>query len=204
MPRQSDTKPTAAQRIRATAADLFYRQGARAVGVDEIVLTAGTTKPSLYRAFGSKDGLIAAYLEDQAARLWADVEAAADANPGDPKGQILACFEAVAGQAARKSNRGCALSNALVEFPDPKHPGRKVAVGHKEQVRKRLRDLAREMDARKPKKLADSLLLLMEGALITRQIFGQDGPADAAFGAAQALIEAHTRRQADPGPAPAP
>ena len=43
----------AADRIRETARDLFYRQGIRAVGVDQIVTEAGVTKPSLYRAFGS-------------------------------------------------------------------------------------------------------------------------------------------------------
>ena len=71
MPRSPGHQPTAAQRVLATAGELFYRQGARAVGVDEIVARAGTTKPSLYRAFGSKDQLIAAYLEDQAARVGA-------------------------------------------------------------------------------------------------------------------------------------
>ena len=187
-------QPTAAQRILSAAADLFYRQGARAVGVDEIVARAGTTKPSLYRAFGSKDQLIAACLEDHAARLWSDLEAAFEAHADDPRAQILACFESLTEQGGRKSLRGCALSNALVEFPEPKHPGRKVAVGHKEAIRKRLRDLARSMDARKPKRLADGLLLLMEGAFVTRQIFGEDGPAGAARGAAEALIEAHTRR----------
>ena len=194
MPRAPGDQPTAAQRVLATAGELFYRQGARAVGVDEIVAKAGTTKPSLYRAFGSKDQLIAACLEDQAARLWSDLEAAFEAHAGDPRAQILSCFEVTAGQAGRKTNRGCALSNALVEFPEPKHPGRRVALGHKEAMRKRLRDLTRSMDARKPKKLADGLFLLMEGAFISQQIFGEGGPAGAARGAAEALIEAHTRR----------
>ena len=54
----------AADRIRETARELFYRQGIRAVGVDQIVTEAGVTKPSLYRAFASKDALAAAYLRD--------------------------------------------------------------------------------------------------------------------------------------------
>ena len=37
----------AADRIRATARDLFYREGVRAVGVDTIVARAGVTKPTL-------------------------------------------------------------------------------------------------------------------------------------------------------------
>src|SRR3954462_11809561 len=87
--------PKAAERILTTASDLFYREGARAVGVDEIVARAGATKPSLYRAFRSKDALIAAYLQGQSAHAWSYFEAAAEAHPGDPKAQVLAFIEAL-------------------------------------------------------------------------------------------------------------
>ena len=73
----------AAERILSTASDLFYREGARAIGVDEIVSRAGATKPSLYRAFESKDQLIAAYLQGQAEGFWAYFHAATDLHPGD-------------------------------------------------------------------------------------------------------------------------
>ena len=75
-------------------------------------------------------------------------------------------------------------------------PGRKVAVRHKAAVRERLRDLTRAMGARRPKKLADPLLLLIEGVFVTSQLFGPEGPAAAAKGAAEALIEHHTRQGA--------
>ena len=42
----------------------------RPVGVDEIVTRAGVTKPSLYRAFPSKDDLAAAYLSDYDREFW--------------------------------------------------------------------------------------------------------------------------------------
>lgn len=202
MPAPSAPTPTpkAADRILATASELFYREGARAVGVDEIVIKAGTTKPSLYRAFGSKDQLIARYLADQGALFWALFETAAQAHPSDPKAQILALFDGLERRAGQKGYRGCALSNAVVEYPDAAHPGRQVAVEHKSEVRKRLRELARAMDARKPKKLADGLMLLMEGAYVTSQIFGADGPALAARGAAEALIAAHVRKDAADAP----
>lgn len=185
--------PKAADRILATAGALFYRDGARAIGVDEIVAKAQTTKPSLYRAYGSKDQLIAAYLEVQAAQMWATLDAAVASHPGDPKAQILAWVDALAEGATRKAYRGCALSNSAVEYPDPKHVGRKVAVRHKEALRERLREMTKTMAARKPKKLADALLLLSEGVFVTAQMFGPDGPAAAAKGAAETLIEAHTR-----------
>jgi AcrR family transcriptional regulator len=185
--------PRAADRILSTAGELFYREGTRAVGVDEIVAKAGATKPSLYRAFASKDQLIAAYLEGQEEGFWAYFEAAVAKHPDDPKAQILAFFDELADRATQPGYRGCALTNAAVEYPDPQHPGRKVSVEHKEELRLRLRTLARAMDAKKPKKLADGLLLLIEGVYVSSQLFGPEGPAGAARSAAEALIEAHAR-----------
>lgn len=185
--------PKAAERILATANELFYREGSRAVGVDEIVARAGATKPSLYRAFESKDQLVAAYLEGQAEGFWSYFEAAVTAHADDPRAQILGFFDALGQRAEKPGYRGCGLTNAAVEYPDRKHPGRKVAVDHKAQLRERLRSMTKAMDARKPKKLADSLLLLIEGVYVTSQLFADDGPASAARGAAEALIEAHTR-----------
>ena len=52
-------------RILAVAEDLFYRHGIRAVGVDAIAEAAGTNKMTLYRHFGSKDDLVAAYLRQR-------------------------------------------------------------------------------------------------------------------------------------------
>lgn len=190
--RPSDT-PKASERILLTAETLFYREGARAIGVDEIVERAGATKPTLYRAFGSKDQLIAAYLEGQRARALRYFDEAEAAHPGDARTQVLSYFEALGRRALRPDYRGCGLTNAAVEYPDPRHLGRKVAVAHKAEVRERLRGLARAMDARKPKKLADGLMLLIEGVFVTSQLFGEDGPAQAARGAAEALIDAHCK-----------
>lgn len=186
-------KPKAADRILSTAGELFYREGTRAVGVDEIVAKAGATKPSLYRAFESKDQLIAAYLRGEGERFWTHFDAAAAAHPDDPKAQILDYIEGLGARALKPGYRGCGLTNAAVEYPEPTHPGRLVSVEHKQELRERLRGLAKAMGARKPKKLADSLLLLIEGVYVTSQLFGTEGPAGAAKGAAQALIEAHTR-----------
>ena len=44
--------------IKKSALDLFYARGYDAVGVQEIVNTAGITKPTLYYYFGSKRGLL--------------------------------------------------------------------------------------------------------------------------------------------------
>src|ERR1044071_2675020 len=79
----------AVDRIRKTARELFYREGIRAVGVDEIVTRAGVTKPSLYRSFSSKDELAAAYLRDYDGEFWERFNGEAQAHPDDARAQLL-------------------------------------------------------------------------------------------------------------------
>src|SRR5271169_3712709 len=81
-------RPRAAERIRESARDLFYRQGIRAVGVDEIVNHAGVTKPSLYRSFPSKDELAADYLRHMGEDGLSRFDATIAADPADPRGQL--------------------------------------------------------------------------------------------------------------------
>jgi len=183
--------PLAADRIRRSARQLFYRHGIRAVGVDAIVAEAGVTKPSLYRSFPSKDELAASYLRDYEAEFWRRFEAAVQAHPGDPRAQVLAYFAGLSERATRGPGyRGCGLSNAAVEYPEAGHPARLVSVAHKRELRERLAAMARGMGARDPQALGDGLLLLMEGAFVSGQIFGADGPAAHLRVAAERLIQA--------------
>ena len=191
MPKVPKDTPRAAERILDSARELFYREGTRAVGVDEIVARAGATKPSLYRAFESKDQLIAAYLESQGDHFWSYFDAAVAAHPGDPRSQILSYFEGLGQRALAPGYRGCGLTNAAVEYPDPAHPGRRVAVEHKAELRIRLRAMTKAMGARKPKQLADALLLLIEGVFASSQLFGEEGPAAAVRPAVEALLDAY-------------
>jgi AcrR family transcriptional regulator len=185
--------PRAVDKIRATARDLFYRQGIRAVGVDEIVRQAGVTKPSLYRSFVSKDELAASYMRDYEAEFWKRFDAAAQIHPDDPRAQILTYLAMLAERATRDGFRGCGLTNAVVEYPDSDHPARLVAHANKIALRKRLRELAVRMGAAEPNDLGDGLLLLIEGALVTGQIFGKGGPSTVIAKAAEALIDTHLK-----------
>jgi AcrR family transcriptional regulator len=180
----------AADRIRDTAFDLFYREGIRAIGVEEIVTRAGVTKPSLYRAYESKDELVADYLRDYDRRFCRNFEAPSAEHPGDPKGQLLAYLDGLALRASTGGYRGCGITNAVIEYPDPAHPAHQVAVDSKQALRERLRQMCRDMGARDPEELADSLLLLLEGCYVSGQTFGEGGPARVLGVAARRLIEA--------------
>lgn len=192
---QPAAKPLlAADRIRKTAREMFYRDGIRAVGVDAIVNQAGVTKPSLYRSFSSKDELAAAYLRDYDAEFWARFDGACAAHPGDPRAQLLAYLSGLSQRAVQNGYRGCGLTNAAVEYPEAGHPARAVAVEHKLELRRRLNDMAAGMGAAEPQALADGLLLLIEGAFVSSQLFGEGGPAGRVAEMADKLIQAHLPR----------
>jgi len=187
------TVKRASDRISEAAMELFYKRGVRAVGVEEVVAQAGVTKPSLYRAFPSKDDLVASYVGQYGEGMLEKFEKTIAKHAGDPKAGLLAWFEGMSDRAALPAYRGCGVSNAVVEFPSQQHPARAVALANKQALRKRLRDLCREMDAKKPKMLADGLMLLMEGVFVSGQLFGEDGPAGAAAKTAETLIDAHVK-----------
>src|SRR5919197_123349 len=86
--------------------------------------------------------------------------------------------------------RGCGMTNAAVEYPEPGHPARLVGENNKRELRRRLRAMAKEMGAADPDTLGDGLLLLIEGAYISGQLFGPGGPAGSVAINAELLIEA--------------
>ena len=187
-------RASARERIFGTAADLFYRKGIRAVGVDTIAAQAESTKMGIYRSFPSKDELVAEWLRDYDARFWRQWDAMAKRYPGDPRRQLNAAFKLLAKHVADPQARGCAMANAAVEITEKDHPARKVIEGHKAKLRARLAELCVRSGAREPQLLADHLFLLMEGAQAATITLGVRGPARNVAPAAESLIAAHLSR----------
>jgi AcrR family transcriptional regulator len=179
------------ERILAVARDLFYRHGIRAVGVDAIAEAAGTNKMTLYRHFGSKDELIAAYLRELAKEgddFW---EGLAKAHPGDPNAQIQGWLLYVENILTNCTERGCAIANAAVELHEANHPARQIIEDYKTRKRERLVRMFREAGYSEPELLADETFLLFEGARISIQCAGRSGPASRLVGMLRSLIAEH-------------
>jgi AcrR family transcriptional regulator len=173
------------------AAELFYRHGIRAVGVEAIAEAAGTNKMTLYRHFPSKDELVAECLRQfarESVQRWQLYE---DAHPGDPRAQVRAWLADVANILADKNNRGCALANAAIELPDRTHPARRVVEEFKLGQRKHLTQLCRSAGLNDPEMLADELYLLLEGARVTAQSVGSEGLGARLTRMGEAMIAAH-------------
>jgi len=187
-------KERACHRIFNAACDLFYRKGIRAVGVEAIAEEAHATKMTLYRAYSSKDELVAQYLRRESERVWQEWDKKLAQHAGNPRKQLSVVFSELSCRVGDPNSRGCAMANAAVEITDPEHPGRKIIEEHKAKVRERLLRLCTDAGARDPAALADGLFLLMEGAFSSMQTLGHDGPGNTVERAAEALIESQLPR----------
>lgn len=189
---------TTRQKILDVAGNLFFRQGYRAVGVDTIVKETGMAKMTLYRHFASKDDLIVAYLEqvDRVMQEWLDQ--ATEPHGGIPREELVAIFEALQKLVQSPQCYGCAFMITSAEFPELESPGHKVALAHKQSVRARFEHLARQAGARRPDRLADQLLLLMDGAFAAVRMFGIENPGVNVAEAARMLIDAHLEPEPNP------
>jgi AcrR family transcriptional regulator len=181
---------SARERLLAAANELFYRDGIRSVGIDEVIAAAAVAKMSLYRSFPSKDELVAAYLRERDTKYWEWWDGIVARHPNAPREQLRALFRYLAKLPSREGWRGCPFTNAATEFPEPDHPARRVAEDNKRKLRTRLRDLARDAGARDADSLADQLVLLFEGVYASAQTFGNPHPATRAVVAAEALLAA--------------
>jgi AcrR family transcriptional regulator len=181
---------SAAQRIFAAARDLFYQQGIRAVSVDAIAAAAGTTKMTLYRNFSSKDELLAAILRAHDLEFWTWWDEVIEPFTGQARKQIEQLFRAFEEIACDEGScRGCPIANAAVEIIDDENPARQIVKQHHDEMRRRLRELSRNMNARDPERLGDALFLLMGGSFLSLLVFNDAGPSVSVYDAARLLLD---------------
>lgn len=178
-------------RILNTARDLFYKEGARAVGVDTVVARSGVAKTSLYRWFPSKDALIVAVLEQEQKDRWAGWDKTAAQSDPEPRARLRAHLNGIARFVSSSHFRGCPFMNITVEFADPQHPARVLATEEMQELRRRLRGLVDNIEGvTNPEELTEQLLLLVDGAFSSAQALGKNGPQSFLVAAADALVDA--------------
>jgi AcrR family transcriptional regulator len=158
---------SARERILATASELFYREGIRAIGVDTVVERSGVSKTTLYRLFESKDALIAAFAAEQDRLFWARWDQIEAQRADDPRALLEALLSWIAERIGRPAYRGCPFFNLATEFPDDNHPGRVIARNNKEEMRAKLATIVARLGARDPARVASQIALIINGAYVT-------------------------------------
>src|SRR5437763_3009584 len=185
-----------AQRLLTAAAKLFPREGIRAVGVDRLIAEADVARASLYQSFGSKDYLIAAYLNQQD-ELDRAAWQRASATSEDPVDKILVLFDRAATSARKRRYLGCLYLNAATEFPDRDHPAAKAIADHREWLHELLTGLLREADVDAADETAHAVQLLYDGALAGSKLERSTRPILLAREMTERLISERARSSVD-------
>jgi AcrR family transcriptional regulator len=180
------------ERLLAAANELFYEEGVHSVGIDRVIEKAGVAKASLYSTFGSKEELVRAYLagrhEARKARVARRIEAART-----PRDRVLAVFDALDEYVSEPRFRGCAFVMATAEGP-PSGRVRGVCESARGWLRALFVDLVQAAGVAQPKRLAQQLALLYDGATVMASM-DEDRTAPAAARAiAASLLDAAIAR----------
>ena len=173
--RPEQRRRSARQRLLKAADDLFYSEGIHAVGIDRVIAHAGVAKGSLYYSFAGKDDLVRAYLTGRHGK-WAERVSAGIEACTDPRERILAVYDALGALFAEPDYRGCPFMNALAEAA-PDSVEAQAATTYRAWVRDLFLGLVTDAGAAEPKELAESLVVLYDGAVATARM-------DEALGAA--------------------
>jgi AcrR family transcriptional regulator len=185
--RPEQRRRTAKQRLLEAADDLFYTEGIHTVGIDRVIAHAGVAKGSLYYSFTGKDELVHEYLTHRHGN-WAErVSAGVEAHT-DPRARILAVYDVLGTLFAQPGYRGCAFMNATAEAA-PDSVEAQAATTFRAWVHTLFLDLATDTDARDPKQLADTLVLLYDGAVATAQMDKKPSAARTARRTAELILD---------------
>lgn len=168
MPVEEELRRPPRERLLEAARELFYAEGVHTVGIDRVIERAGVAKASLYSTFGSKEGLVRAYLEEYRDRVLARRRAAAQAQ-SDPVAAILAVFDSLARDYQRPDYNGCAFSGARAEEPAG-GPVDAAARAYREEIRELFRELCVRAGAADPDLLAWQLQILYSGGAESAKI----------------------------------
>jgi len=183
------------QRILSTASDLFYRNGYRATGINEIIRKSGVAKATFYAHFPSKESLALAYVKTMNEREIRNTAEGIRHYPG-PYEKLIGMLTFMIPWSAERRYRGCAYLNMASEIPDHGNPVRHESANHYRAVRSIVGVLMDELKAkrgkawknRKAAEVADDYMLLFAGALSMAQVYHHKSPIEEAIEAAKRLL----------------
>ena len=177
----------ARQRILDAAAELFYREGINATGVERLAAESSVSKRTLYQHFPSKTAVVEEYLRSIDQRVADSVLPSADAGDQTPRERLLAVFDTPT--ARGEPLRGCPFHNAAVEAAGAMPGVQEIVRTNKRSFIAGLIELAKQAGAADPRLLGNQLGVLYEGAAALATSLDDSSPWAQARTAAETLID---------------
>ena len=170
------TKSDPRERLLQTAERLFYAQGYRATGINQLLEEAGVAKASFYHHFKSKEELLIAFLR-RVHETWLEQMRQIIDGKNSTEKRVRALFGAMRELAESPAFRGCPFMNTKGECGDERAIG-EVVQWHQDSVREFWRT---EVLGDGTAALADELYLLYVGAMTLTQMHEDPWPIAAAL-----------------------
>lgn len=192
---KAQTSDSAKIRVLKTASDLFYRQGYRSTGTNEIIKKAEVAKASFFYHFPTKEALALAYLKDLHAREAGNLLEFVNKRK-KPYERFLSVIKWIEPWIKSNELRGCGFMNMVSEVPDKQSPLRKMAKKHYEVLGGLIAQLTQELIDSDPKRyrhldvsaITDSYLVIVVGAIALSETSQNSKPASNGVEAVKTLI----------------
>lgn len=170
------------------AARVFENEGFRGIGVDRVLASVGASTRTLYKHFGSRDGLVLAVLEARHRAFMAQLaQAPADRHP------VAAFFDTLKHWTEQHGAHGCMLLRARGEYAAASHDIVALSTRQKNAYRDEIARRVRAALGRDDAQLSTQVWILLEGATAAASVSGV-AVIDDARAAALALLEHAVRR----------
>jgi AcrR family transcriptional regulator len=182
---QTMKKPagTAYDRIVSVATELFYQQGYRATGINEIIEKSGVAKATFYNHFATKEDLCKVYLNGLREKEQ-NYLASAIAEASNPLDRFFAPIRSVEAWLKETEFRGCPFVNIAAEIPDFNNPLRNEGIRVYNNALSQIKEQCQELVDSDPKRyghldveeLSNDYLLLFSGAIAQAEIYNEFWP----------------------------
>lgn len=172
--------------IIAGAIRLFEAEGFRGIGIDRVLAASGASTRTLYKHFGSRDGLVLAVLEARHAAFKARLETQPDG--------IEALFNALRDWVEEHGTLGCMLLRARSEYAQASDEIVSLVRRQKAEFRSEVAKRVELTLGRSDERLATQVWMLFEGATAAASVASPSVITDASDAASSLLKLARAAR----------
>jgi AcrR family transcriptional regulator len=172
-----------------TAVRLFSEHGFHNTGIDWIAEEAKVSKKTMYHHFRSKEELILAALKHHDGLFRNSFMKSVNGLSDSPYERLLGIFDVANAWFSDRAFYGCMFINAIGEYSTREDAISQACQAFKAQMTAFVEELATEAHVNNPAELAETLALLLEGAIVTSQVAGNPNSASVAKAAAKVLID---------------
>jgi AcrR family transcriptional regulator len=178
-------------RIIRVASDLFYKQGFNSTGINQIIAEADIAIGSLYNHFSSKNDLLQAYLIKEE-HNWFEGFESSISKISEPREKLLALIDYRKKLQQTSQFAGCHFIKIVSEIGEGNPSVSGFTRQHKEKqkdvIKTLIEEYGTETELADTDLLANTIFLLIEGAVVTSTINRQNDSFDQVKKMVQSLL----------------